>query len=386
MSPAMAFSTSDEMRKTNDDDHHVTESQYQKGVKHLHEIGISRVPRRYILPDSDRPNAVYKRVNHLNDATPNLKLPIIEFSELLGPNRVQVLKSIAKACEEYGFFQIVNHGIPLEVISNMIDVSSRFFALPFEERAKYMSSDMKAPVRYGTSFNQNKDSVFCWRDFLKLMCHPTEDVLPLWPSSPADWRRLAAAYAKETNYLFLMLVEAILESLGVWGATMNKTEEDDEILNKFEDGSQLMVVNYYPPCPQPDLTLGMPPHSDYGFLTLLLQDEVEGLQIQYKDQWVTIEPIPNSFVVNVGDHLEIFSNGRYKSVLHRVLVNSAKSRISVASLHSLPINSMVTPSPKLIDKANPRRYKDTDFASFLEYISSCEPKRKNFLETRKLNN
>ncbi|XP_031285206.1 protein DMR6-LIKE OXYGENASE 1-like [Pistacia vera] len=188
MSPAMAFSTSDEMRKTNDDDHHVTESQYQKGVKHLHEIGISRVPRRYILPDSDRPNAVYKRVNHLNDATPNLKLPIIEFSELLGPNRVQVLKSIAKACEEYGFFQIVNHGIPLEVISNMIDVSSRFFALPFEERAKYMSSDMKAPVRYGTSFNQNKDSVFCWRDFLKLMCHPTEDVLPLWPSSPADWR------------------------------------------------------------------------------------------------------------------------------------------------------------------------------------------------------
>lgn len=101
-----------------------------------------------------------------------------------------------------------------------------------------------------------------------------------------------------------MLVEAILESLGVWGATMNKTE-GDEILNEFEDGSQLMVINYYPPCPQPDLTLGMPPHSDYGFLTLLLQDEVEGLQIQYKDQWVTVEPIPNSFVVNVGDHLEV---------------------------------------------------------------------------------
>lgn len=73
-------------------------------------------------------------------------------------------------------------------------------------------------------------------------------------------------------------------------------------------------------------------------------------------------------------------------MLHRVLVNSAKSRISVASLHSLPINSTVKPSPKLIDKSNSRRYKDTDFATFLEYISSCEPKKKNFLESRKLNN
>lgn len=84
--------------------------------------------------------------------------------------------------------QLVNHGIPSDVISSMIDVSTRFFELPFEERAKYMSSDMHAPVRYGTSFNQKKDKVFCWRDFLKLMCHPLPDVLPHWPSSPVDMR------------------------------------------------------------------------------------------------------------------------------------------------------------------------------------------------------
>lgn len=117
-------------------------------------------------------------------------------------------------------------------------------------------------------------------------------------------RRLVATYAKETKYLFLMIMVSILESLGLVGTTENKTEEDG-ILKDFEDGSQLMIVNCYPPCPEPNLTLGMPPHSDYGFLTLLLQDEVEGLQIQHQDKWVTVEPIANAFVVNVGDHLEV---------------------------------------------------------------------------------
>ncbi|XVF07790.1 hypothetical protein REPUB_Repub06bG0170100 [Reevesia pubescens] len=367
------------MAMTNDDD--ARETEFQKGVKHLFENGVSKLPNKYILPVSDRPNVDKEQPNV---AKSSLKLPIIDFAELQGPNRSHVLNSLSSACEEYGFFQVVNHGIPIEVIRSMIDVSTRFFGLPFEERAKYMSSDMASPVRYGTSLNQSKDTVFCWRDFLKLVCHPLSDVLPHWPSSPMDFRELAVTYATETKHLFLRITEAILESLGLWGATQDKTEDDDEILKQFHDGSQLMVVNCFPPCPEPDLTLGMPPHSDYGFLTLLLQDEVEGLQIQYKGKWITVEPKANSFVVNVGDHLEIFSNGRFKSVLHRVFVNPAKPRLSVASLHSLPFNCIVGPSPKLIDVANPRRYKDTDFATFLEYISSCEPKKKNFLESRKL--
>lgn len=84
--------------------------------------------------------------------------------------------------------QLVNHGIPSDVVNSMIDVSKRFFQLPYEERSKYMTSDMKASVRYGTSFSQSKDKVFCWRDFLKLMCHPLPDILPNWPSSPMDFR------------------------------------------------------------------------------------------------------------------------------------------------------------------------------------------------------
>jgi len=113
-------------------------------------------------------------------------------------------------------------------------------------------------------------------------------------------RKVVGTYAEETRHLFLAVMEAILESLGI----MEK-EEEENVMKEFEKGSQMMVANFYPPCPEPELTLGMPPHSDYGFLTLLLQDEVEGLQVQYQDKWVTVQPIPNAFVVNVGDHLEV---------------------------------------------------------------------------------
>ncbi|KAL5569489.1 hypothetical protein UlMin_026064 [Ulmus minor] len=354
-----------------------TENQYHKGVRKLCERGITNVPEKYILPEAERPCLG----NVLENSS--LKLPVIDFSQLLGPNRSNALSSLAKACQEYGVFQLINHGIEGDVIGRMIDVSKRFFDLPFEERSKYMSKDIHSPVRCGTSFNQNNDQVFCWRDFLKLTCHPLSEVLPFWPSSPADLREAVVNFSKNTKFLYLMLMEAILESLGLLENNRDDDKEKDGYSKEFEDGSQLVVVNCYPPCPEPELTLGLPPHSDYGLLTLLLQDEVEGLQIHHQGKWVTVEPIPCSFVVNVGDHLEILSNGRYKSVLHRVFVNSSKSRISIASLHSLAFNTTVKPSPKLVDKANPKLYKDTDLSTFLHHIASSQHKNKNFLESRK---
>lgn len=378
MSPALAATPVETLRNPNYDRVEL-ETQYEKGVKHLHEMGIRHVPRKYILPVSERPIPTVGKSCTMDN---NLKLPIIDFAELQGLHRDQVILSLANALENYGFFQLVNHGIPDEVIRNMMNGSKRFFEQPLVEREKYMSSDIGNPVRYGTSFNQTRDGVLCWRDFLKLVCYPLEEVLPYWPASPADFRELAVRYAKETKNIFEKLCEAIFESLGL--RSEEKTGGDGEMMEQLKKGSQLMVLNCFPPCPQPDLTLGMPPHSDFGFLTLVLQDGVEGLQIQHQRKWLTISPIPGSFVVNVGDHLEIFSNGRYKSVLHRVLVNPTKPRLSVASLHSVPYKVTVRPAEKLITDTNRRRYKDTDFAAFLNYLKSYDSIEKNFLESRKL--
>ncbi|XP_019193055.1 PREDICTED: protein DMR6-LIKE OXYGENASE 2-like [Ipomoea nil] len=367
MAPAMSFETTPE-----EDDSSI----YLKGVKNLCDSRITKVPKKYIFPVSDRPNFSIDEP-HPNP-NPNLNLPLVDFAQLHGPNRSHVVNSIAKACKEYGFFQVINHGIESDTIRRMIDAGRRFFDLPFEKRAQYMSGDMHSPVRCGTSFNQNKDGVFCWRDFLKLNCSPLSQFFPFWPTSPPGLREAAASYSKQTRLVYLMLIEAILESLGI------VKEGGGEIrFEEFEEGSQLLVVNCYPACPEPELTLGMPPHSDYGLLTLLLQDEVKGLEIHHAGRWETVHPIPNSFVVNVGDHLEIFSNGRYKSVVHRVVANSSRSRISVASLHSLPFSTLIRPSPTLVDQAHPRLYRDTDFATFLQYISSPQHNT-NFLDSIKL--
>ena len=96
MSPAMLVTD----QKDNND---TPEIQYQKGVKQLLENGIHTVPKRYILPASDRPTT---STEDPNVAKENFQLPIIDFSDLIGPNRPQVLQSLANACEQYGFFQV----------------------------------------------------------------------------------------------------------------------------------------------------------------------------------------------------------------------------------------------------------------------------------------
>ncbi|CAK7325353.1 unnamed protein product [Dovyalis caffra] len=182
MSPAMVL----EVQTSYKEEELVESHEYHKGVKHLRERGITKVPRKYILPALDRPILPKKDGSTSN----SLKLPIIDFAQLQGPgpDRIHALRSLSKACEEYGFFQLINHGIASDYILNMIEGGRKFFELPFEERSKYMSKDQSVPFRYGTSFNQNKDSVFCWRDFIKLNCHPLSDVLPYWPSSPMELR------------------------------------------------------------------------------------------------------------------------------------------------------------------------------------------------------
>ncbi|EEF22092.1 Flavonol synthase/flavanone 3-hydroxylase, putative, partial [Ricinus communis] len=162
----------------------------------------------------------------MDSSNTNLKLPVIDFAQLQGSDRTQVLKYLSKACEEYGFFQLINDGIPSEAIADMVEAGRKFFELPFEERSKYMSKDLRSPARYGTSFNQNKDRVFCWRDFLKLNCNHLSESLPFWPSSPSQLREAAVNYSKQTKFLYLMLVEAILESLGLEETCIKDHEKD----------------------------------------------------------------------------------------------------------------------------------------------------------------
>jgi len=80
--------------------------------------------------------------------------------------------------------------------------------------------------------------------------------------------------------------------------------ESKEIRELFGDGVQSMRMNYYPPCPQPDLVMGLNPHSDGGAITVLLQaNEIEGLQVKKDGLWIPIKPLPNAFIINIGTYL-----------------------------------------------------------------------------------
>lgn len=96
------------------------------------------------------------------------------------------------------------------------------------------------------------------------------------------------------------LIEGISESLGL---------ESNSIIEStgFDSGLQIMAVNFYPPCPQPHLALGLPPHSDLGFFTFLFQNGIGGLQIKHEGKWVNVDPLPNSLLVNIGDQLEVIT-------------------------------------------------------------------------------
>ena len=98
----------------------------------------------------------------------------------------------------------------------------------------------------------------------------------------------------------MKILELMAKALGM---------EHNDMRSLFEEGFQGMRMNYYPPCPQPKLAIGLNAHSDAAGLTILLQvNEMEGLQIRKDGRWISIKPLPNAFIVNIGDILEVNTN------------------------------------------------------------------------------
>lgn len=111
-------------------------------------------------------------------------------------------------------------------------------------------------------------------------------------------REISLEYSRRTREIARELLKGISRSLGLGECYIEKA------LN-LESGLQIVVANLYPPCPEPEVAMGMPPHSDHGLLTLLVQNGISGLQVQHQSKWVNVNSIPNAFVVNVGDHMEV---------------------------------------------------------------------------------
>ncbi|KAM3377500.1 2-oxoglutarate-dependent dioxygenase 19 [Capsicum galapagoense] len=312
-------------------------------------------------------------LNHDDDGDDSNSIPIIDFSLLTScdPNqRSTAIHQLGKACQDWGFFMVVNHGIPDNLMKAVIDCTDEFFNLPDEEKQEFSGRHVLDPIRYGTSFNTSTENLFFWRDFLKVFVHPHFHS----PTKPQAYRDVVLEYSKKLREVARKLLGGVSESLGLEESYLDKALD-------LESGLQVFVGNYYPPCPQPELTMGMPPHSDHGLLTLLISNQVGGLQVQHQGKWINVNALPNSLLVNTGDHLEIFSNGKYKSNVHRAVVNNKVTRISVVTAHGPSLETIVRPASPLIEKENsPSAYIPMKYKDYLELQQSNQLDAKSCLD------
>ncbi|KAG8368631.1 hypothetical protein BUALT_Bualt15G0065700 [Buddleja alternifolia] len=317
-------------------------------VKKLAETpNLSSIPPNYAYYN----NPTKTTASDSDDAIPTVDLSLLSSSN--PDQKSKAVHNLGKSCQEWGFFMLVNHGIPERLMMDMIEVIKEFFNLGDEEKPEFEPEKVLEPIRYGTSFNAAKDEVLCWRDFLKVFVHPHFHS----PHKPQSLRNLLEEYSERIRNVVRELVKGISEGLGLEECEMEKALE-------LGSGLQVFVANLYPPCPNPEVALGLAPHSDHGLLTLVIQNEGGGLQIQHKGEWVNVNAPPNSILVNTGDHLEIFSNGKYKSVMHRAVVNNERSRISIVMANGPSPEAVVRPASKVVQAQGctpayaPMKYKE----------------------------
>ncbi|KAL3010828.1 hypothetical protein AAZX31_07G166400 [Glycine max] len=168
----------------------------------------------------------------------------------------------------------------------------------------------------------------------------------------------SAEYCRRTWKVGKELLKGISESLGL------EANYIEDTMN-LDSGWQMIAANMYPPCPQPELAMGIPPHSDHGLLNLLMQNGVSGLQVLHNGKWINVSSTVNCLLVFVSDHLEVVSNGKYKSVLHRAVVSNKATRMSLAVVIAPSLDTVVEPANELLDnQRNPAAYvgmKHTDY-------------------------
>ncbi|KAH7423532.1 hypothetical protein KP509_12G060200 [Ceratopteris richardii] len=303
-------------------------------LKKLVDDGVKSVPPKYVFPSR-------LSVDKSSTATPRTLAspPVIDLAPLNTPERSHAISQIGDACRDYGFFQVVNHGISLELIKRLLAAADKFFALPAEDRIPYLIDDPRDKRSHSVN----------WKETVAFRSNT---------SAPAFCMEPAWQYKAEVQKLGETLYRAIVESLGA---------TTDEGTVKQHVASCNMMMHYYPPCPDPSLTFGLSEHTDAGFITILLQDQVGGLEILKDGQWIPCNPVPEALTINIADQMEILSNGRYASILHRVVTNGAKPRLSVPCFLGPSMEAVTSPLADIIDENNPARFRGVVYSDYLQH-------------------
>ncbi|KAE8689875.1 LOB domain-containing protein 29-like [Hibiscus syriacus] len=316
----------------------------KEGVKGLVDSGITKIPSFFIRP-ADSMDATL--------AAPHLQIPEIDLKGFEGERRREIVDAIRDAAQTWGFFRMVNHCVPIPTMENMIDAIRQFHEQPQDVKKAWYSRNESGQRL--TDCNTNIKAA-AWRDTLALE-FPDGEINE--QAIPQVCRKATSEYMKHMVQLKDTLSELISEALGLrrhYLASIKCMKR------------ALIQCHYHPPCPQPELTLGTSTHTDPSFLTILLENNIDRLQVLHQDQWVNVPHRHGYLIANIGDFLQIVSNDKFKSATHRVLAGSVGPRISAAccfapmpALKDKPYGA----AEELVTADNPPIYKRTSLHQYL---------------------
>lgn len=257
------------------------------GVKGLVDSGITKVPRFLIHPSSSSPPKTSTSNIHF-------RVPIIDLDGYeLSFRRMEIVRKVREASETWGFFQMVNHGIPNAVMDTVLEASRQFHEQPKEMRSGWYSRDSQRRVRYYSNGDLLVSKTANWRDSIVFDFQDG----PLDPETfPLVCKKAVLEYMGYMIKLRDLLSELLSEALGL---------SKDYLASLECMKTETLVCHYYPVCPEPHLTVGTTKHSDPSSLTILLQDNVGGLQVLHQNQWVDVPPLDQALVANIGDFIQV---------------------------------------------------------------------------------
>nr|ADM47339.1 gibberellin 3-oxidase 3 [Marah macrocarpa] len=268
----------------------------------------------------------------------DVSIPLIDLTD---PDAAML---ISNACKTWGVFQLTNHVVPMSLIERVEGVSGRLFDLPMTRKLKALRASGGA-TGYGLPRITPFFSKYMWHEGFTIIGSPTDHASQLWPSNYQPFCDAMEEYQRKMKSLAEQITHLILSSL-------NNNPDDAGIKNWLDSAgaaacSTALQLNCYPPCPDPTRVMGLAPHTDTFLLTILHQSRTCGLQI-FRDGagWVPVPLVAGALIVNVGDLFHIMSNGRFPNVLHRVVVDPTRRRLSMAYFYGPPPDFCVSPLNK----------------------------------------
>ncbi|KAL2631226.1 hypothetical protein R1flu_015912 [Riccia fluitans] len=335
---------------------------------------IDSLPERFVWPTEVAENLKGAKDETIAKEEQKLSIPVVDLAELDGGSvevRARIAKEMCEACEEWGFFQVINTAVPPEIVDDVYASAREFFALPVEEMEKAKEPPGKPLQGYGGRHSFLSANV-PWIEYLGEYHTPQSGVEDLakqvWEGGNPKFCKSVSDFCDSAEQLGLLILELLAEGLYLPRDTYSRH------MRKSANYVGQWRFNYYNPCPRPSQTVGKPPHCDPDVLTILTQDQVPGLQVKRGHSWVTIEPLPGAFVVNVGDFLQAWSNDRFPSVEHRAIVNEKTDRLSIVYFMAPPNILSIEAPAKLVGENQLSVFEPFTFA---EYIATLFNDRRN---------